>query len=84
MVNRKINVPGAGDVDAIQVGFRPTQEYWSEYHLDDGSAVRVKLVVTSIFRLKDQFDTEGNPAYLVNSTNVMAVDAEEDQRRPGS
>jgi len=75
MAKKKLNVGGLGEIEADQVGFRPVQEYWSEYHLDDGTTLRLKLVVTAIYRAPDMYDTEGNPTYLVNSTNVMAVDA---------
>jgi hypothetical protein len=81
VAKKKINVAGVGEVDAEQVGFRPVQEFWNEYHLDDGSTLRLKLVVTTVLRVPDMFDAEGNPAYLVNSTNVMAVDAPEDLRK---
>jgi hypothetical protein len=81
VARKKIRIEGLGEVEADQVEFRPLQEFWNEYHLDDGSTLRLKLVVTAVYRIPDQFDAEGNPTYLVNSTNVMAVDAPEDLRK---
>lgn len=64
-----------------EVGFRPLGEHWNEYLLDDGTTVRVKLVVVSAYRIEDEYDAEGNPTYIVNSTNVMKVDAPDDLRK---
>ena len=49
----------------------------NEYLVEDGSVLRVKLVATEVIRLDDQYDNEGNPIYVVNSTNVLAVSAPE-------
>jgi hypothetical protein len=70
-----------GLVDALEVGYRPQGEYWNEYLADDGSVIRLKLVVTEILRLENQFDPQGNPVYLVNSSNLMAVSAPDNLRR---
>jgi hypothetical protein len=78
---RRIDIPGRGPVDVNEIGFRPVQEFWSEYVLDDGTSVRLKLVVTAVYSVPDAFDADGNPMYLVNSTNVMAVNAPESLRR---
>ena len=51
--------------------------------MDDGSIIKIKLVATEVVRLDDKFDQAGNPIYLVQSTNVMAVDAPEHLRQGG-
>jgi hypothetical protein len=82
-MERKKQVPGPDGVlrSATEIGFRPTGEYWNEYLLDDGTVVRLRLVVTSVNRFDDLYDGEGNPAYVVNSTNVISVSAPEDLRK---
>lgn len=77
---KKIRI-GDALVDATEVGFRPAGEHWNEYLLDDGTVVRIKLVVTSVVRVDGQFDNDGDPLYMVNSTNVMGVSSPEDLRR---
>lgn len=72
---------GQGPVDAVEVGFRSGGEHWNEYLLDDGSVVKIKLVVTGVLRLEGQYDQEGNPNYVVKSTNIVATSAPEDKRR---
>ncbi len=75
-------MPGPnGPVDADELGFRPLNEPWTEYLLDDGTVVRLKLVVTAAYRLEDQYDTEGNPVYVLTSTNVLKVSAPDNLRK---
>jgi len=68
----KINFQGQ-EVDATEVEFQTRREDWNEYQLMDGSVVKMKLVVSEIFRLEGRYDTEGNPVYHIKSTNVAAV-----------
>ena len=39
----------------------------------DGSVIKMKMVVSQIFRIDGTYDNEGNPAYQIKSTNVAAV-----------
>ncbi len=61
------------EVDATEVDFQTRKEDWNEYQLMDGSVIKVKLVVGSIFRIPDEYDNEGNPIYIVRSKNVLMV-----------
>lgn len=40
------------EVDATEVEFQTRKEDWNEYQLMDGSFVKIKLVVTDIFRVR--------------------------------
>lgn len=79
---RQINIPliGPQDVEAVE----PVQrtEPWYEYRLADGTEIRLRVVVTAIFRVPGQYDQEGNPLYAVESTNVLQVTAPDELRRP--
>lgn len=81
---RKFPLPDGGEVEGTVMTFRSSGEHWNEYLVDDGSVVRIKLVATEIIRLDDQYDAQGNPVYVVQSTNVMSVDAPEGLRKEGS
>lgn len=72
---------GRGPQDVTEVGFRTSGEHWNEYLLDDGTVLRIKLVATEILRIDGEFDAQGNPAYVVASTNVTAVSASQDKRK---
>ena len=64
-----MNVPFKG----TPVGFEPVEEPWSEYILDDGRILRVKLVVTKIIKDPDQLLPDGNPIFNVAHTTVLQV-----------
>lgn len=70
--------PGGDPIDVTEIGFRPTGEHWNEYLLDDGTVARLKLVVTTVYRIDGQFDHKGQPAYLIESSNVTAISAPEE------
>ncbi len=61
------------DTEAIEVRFKSVREDWNEYDIDDGTTVRIKVIVSDVMRLVDQFDAEGNPVYVVKSGNTMFV-----------
>ena len=72
---RKVPLPDGSEGEAEIIGFRPNTENWNDYLLDDGTVLRMKLVVTEVLRVNDQYDQAGKPVYLVQSANVVAVDA---------
>ena len=69
--------PGIGRPGARSrpVGFRASGEHFNEYLLDDGTVLRIKLVLTEVLRMSGLYDRYGDPAYIVRSSEVMAVDA---------
>ena len=67
--------------DATLVPVRGAQEHWNEYILEDGSVLRMKMVVTEVYRLEGMFDVEGNPIYHIKSTNVASAIPSDSVRR---
>jgi len=59
-------------MEKTEVSYTPYQEDWNVYRLPDSNKVKIKLVVSSIFRIKGRYDELGYPVYLVNSTNAVA------------
>ncbi len=79
---RKVKIPFNGqDVDAELVDVSQTSERWNEYLLDDGTILKVKLVLTNVYRVTGQHDAEGNPVYILQSTNVVSTNAPENLRK---
>jgi hypothetical protein len=68
-------------VDGSDVPITDSKEVWSEYKLEDGTMLRVKLAVGSVVRMNDQYDLEGNPVYLVKGTVVTVPIVPEGQRK---
>jgi hypothetical protein len=76
-----VRLPDGRELPAIELGFQTAGEHWNEYMLDDGSVVRIKLVVTSVVRIENEYEANGAPVYVAQSTNVMAVSAPDKLRK---
>jgi len=68
-------------VEALDMDFKSVKEDWNEYQINDGTIIRMKVVVTNIAKLTDKYDNDGNPIYVVKSSNVLAVSAPEKLRK---
>ena len=68
-------------VEAIPVEVNQTSERWNEYFLEDGSVLKMKLVLKKVFRVDQEFDEEGNPVYVMQSTHVTSISAPKDLKR---
>ncbi len=81
---RKVKIPFNGqNVDAETVDVTQSSERWNEYLLDDGTILKVKLVLTNVYRVEGQYDADGNPVYILQSTNVVSTNAPTDlQKKP--
>ena len=70
---KKTNVTFRGEmVPAEEMDYEPLRETWNEYRVADGSLLRLKVVVSKILRLEKR-NEQGEPIYLVNSTNVVSA-----------
>ena len=78
---QKISLPNGETVAAEDIEITQTSEHWNQYLLEDGSLIKVKLVASKIVRVLDRYDHAGNPIYLVNSSNVIAVDSPDHLKR---
>jgi hypothetical protein len=73
MAERKVKVKFEGkDMDVWDVPIEESIERWTELRLEDGAVLRVKVVVSNVFRLLDK-DEQGNPRYAINSTNAVVL-----------
>ena len=69
-------------VQGAEVRFDTVREEWNVYELKDGSTLKAKLVVTGIVRLAGEFTPDGDPVYVIKSTNlVTSVDIPEHLRK---
>ena len=72
---------GDREVDATPVRVRQSNEVWNDYLLDDGSVLRVKLVLTETLVVEGEYDPDGNPLYVFRSSNVMVVSSPDALRK---
>lgn len=78
MKKMKINL-GGHTVEAEQMSFKPLDEPWSLYKLDDGSTLRVKIVLTDVFKLAVPDPVTGLPQVMIRAGNVVSLDVPEPQ-----
>lgn len=81
-IRRKIPVRPGEFKDAELIEVQQSSEQWNQYLLADGSVVKLKVVVTEVWRIDNEYDNDGNPVYLVRSRNVVTVSSPEELRRP--
>ncbi|MDD3274996.1 MAG: hypothetical protein PHQ84_04460 [Candidatus Omnitrophica bacterium] len=83
MANKmKVNF-GGEEVEAFPVEINQSNEHWNQYLLDDGTVVKMKLVATKVMRVDNKFDMEGNPLYIIQSTNITSVSAPDNLKKKG-
>ena len=77
----KFRLPNGNEVDAEEIVISQASEHWNEYLMEDGTAIRMKLVAVKAIRLVDQYDQSGNPIYFVKSTNIVSVKSPESLKK---
>ena len=56
--------------DGTNVDFSEEKEDWNVYKLEEGTTLKVKLVLKGILRLK-KWNPDGTPIYLIQSQNIV-------------
>ena len=80
---RTILGPEGQEHEAEPIGFRASGEHFNEYLLDDGTVLRIKLVLTEAWKVREVYDSSGNPIYVVVHSPVVVVDAPDELREGG-
>jgi hypothetical protein len=75
---RKVTMPDGREAEATVMPFQAGGEHWNEYMVDDGSVLRLKVVVTEVVRIDGEYDPQGNPVYMTQSANIVTVSAPDD------
>jgi hypothetical protein len=67
---------GAGDAPTnTEIEITASNEAWSEYHLIDGTRLRIRPVLVSAFRAQGQWMPDGEPVYGVKLTFITDIQA---------
>lgn len=66
---------GGREVAATPIEVNQSNERWNEYLLEDGTVLKMKLILKKVLKVEGEVDAEGNPVYVMQSTNVTAVSA---------
>lgn len=78
---RKIQYQGQ-DVWGEDVEFETDREAWNTYILQDGTTLKTKAVVSEVVRL-EEYTADGDPVYLIKSTNIVTAIVPEQLKRKG-
>ena len=77
---RKVNVGGVMR-DAIIIDFEADKESFSTYILHDGTSLKIKAVLTEVFRIEGVYQPNGDPMYGVQAAQIVAINAPESLRK---
>lgn len=82
MPARKVRVQYQGrEVEGEKVPVESMREEWNQYFLADGTVVRARLIVQEVIRLNGEYNSEGDPVYIVKSTNLVSTDVPDSLKR---
>jgi len=56
--------------DGTEIDWSKDIEEWNEYKLDDGTTLKIKIVLRGVKRL-NKHSPDGVPIYIVNTTNIV-------------
>ena len=65
-----------------EVEYQTDREGWNEYILEDGTKLKMKAVVSNVYRL-EIYKPDGEPVYLVQSTNLVSADVPDRLKQKG-
>jgi len=70
------------DYKMCNVNIEEEKTYWNEYELEDGTVLRVKLVVAQAGKSIDKPlpNSGGEPVYHIKTQTIVNADVPEDQR----
>ncbi len=72
---KKTRTPDGREIDATVVPFRVGDEPWTEYLLEDGTVLRIRLVTSEVLRLDGEYDADGAPQYQAKTQAIVSVSA---------
>jgi hypothetical protein len=79
---RKRIMFGGQEYTAESIEFETDREHWNTYVLHDGTTLKLKAVVSEIVRIEGAYAPNGDPLYMVNSSNIVVTDVPENLRKP--
>lgn len=60
-------------VEATEVGVLTSNEHWNEYQLEDGRVLKYKEVLVAVLRIEGLVNSDGTPAYQIQTRKVVDV-----------
>ncbi len=67
-------------VKARSIDFESKGENWNQYTLEDGTVLKMKVVLLDVMRL-DTYNDAGDPVYQFSAQQITAVQAPDNLKR---
>jgi hypothetical protein len=64
------------DKEEVEVEHAIYDPRWNIYELENGEKLKVKIVITHVYKIKGKYDEFGNPYYVVQSVTVVGSSLE--------
>ena len=78
-------LPDGRSAEAVEVPVESANEKWSEFTLQDGTVLKVKVNLVNIVRVDGEYDPAGGPVYQLNAApTVVFANVPEHLKRPKS
>ena len=82
MSPRRVQINYNGEqVEAEKIPVESMREEWNQYFLQDGTVLRARLIVSEVLRVIDRYTGDGDPIYVIKSTNMVHADCPNNLRR---
>ena len=73
MTKHKLAGPDGSFKEGELIEVVKADEPWTQYDLSDGSVLRVRIVLSEIVRIDNEYDADGNPSYYFKASPVLSV-----------
>lgn len=74
-------IPGQPAREISEVKIASAVEPWCEYVLEDGTRMKLKMVVVGFDRVEGEYDPGGNPRYSMKASLVVHAEVPEGLKR---
>jgi hypothetical protein len=61
-------------VNAEQLSFKPISEGFNEYELSDGNKLKIRIILSEIFKLDEKDEMTGRNNYFIKSAPIMSIE----------
>lgn len=61
-------------VNGEELQFTPISEPYSEYKLSDGKIMKIRVVLTEVYRLDEKDEVTGKDNYFIKSAPIVTVE----------
>ena len=72
------------EVTALTLEFESKAEGWSQYLLEDGTTIKMKVILLDAKRIVDEYSEDGNPVYQVQAHYILGIDAPDNLKKKKS